>query len=143
MIRFANARRNSLIELEANIIFSYNETVNGKVTRQFQTLQLDLSRITYLVMSWTIVHPINEESALYNLTQEDLQTLDAEFFINIKAIDDTYAQQVHTRTSYKWDKVIWNSKFISAIGIDDQGVSTIDIRKLNSFQILESKSLHK
>lgn len=137
MVRFANARRNPLIELEANIIFSYNETVNGRLTRQFQTLKLELSRITYLVLSWTIVHPIDEESPLYNLTAEDLQTLDAEFFVNIKAIDDTYAQQVHTRTSYKWNKVVWNSKFISAIGVDDEGVSTIDMQKLSSFETLK------
>ena len=134
MFRFVNARRNPLIELEANIIFSYNETVNGKLLRQFQTLKLDVSHITYLVMSWTVVHPINEESPLYNLTQEDLQTLDAEFFINIKAIDDTYAQQVHTRTSYKWNAVEWNAKFISAIGLDEQGVSTIDIGRINNFE---------
>ncbi len=136
MVRFANARRNPLIELEANMIFSYNETVNDKVTRQFQTLKLELSRITYLVMSWTIVHPIDEESPLYNLSSEDLQSLDAEFFVNIKAIDDTYAQQVHTRTSYKWSSVVWNAKFISAIGVDQDGVSTVDIRKLSSFEKL-------
>lgn len=137
MIRFANARRNPLIELEAAIIFSYNETINGKLTRQFQTLKLELSRITYLVMSWTIVHPIDEESPLYNLSPEDLQSLDAEFFVNIKAIDDTYAQQVHTRTSYKWNSVVWNAKFISAIGVDQDEVSTVDIRKLSSFENLK------
>ncbi len=133
MFRFANARRNPLIELEANIIFSYNETVNGKLMRQFQTLKLDLSTITYLVMSWTIVHPINEESPLFNLTKEDLESLDAEFFINIKAIDDTYAQQVHTRTSYKYNDVVWDAKFISAIGQDEKGMNTFDIRMINNY----------
>jgi len=139
MLRFANARRNSLIELEANIVFSYNETVKDKITRQFQTLRLDVNRITYLTMSWTIVHPINEESPLLNLTEEDLKAVDAEFFINIKAIDDTYAQQVHSRTSYKWNNVVWNAKYITAIGIDEQGVSTIDVGKLNAFQQLSDE----
>lgn len=136
MIRFANARRNSLIELEANIIFSYNETVGDKITRQFQTLKLDVARITYLTMSWTIVHPIDEESPLFNLSEEDIKAVDAEFFVNIKAIDDTYAQQVHSRTSFKWNDVVWNAKYITAIGLDEEGVSTLDIRKLNSFQKL-------
>lgn len=134
MFRFANARRNPLIELEANIVFSYNETIDGRLRRQFQTLKLDVSHITYLVMSWTVVHAINEESPLFNLTAEDLKSLDAEFFINIKAIDDTYAQQVHTRTSYKWNDVVWDAKFISAIGIDDDGMSTIDISKIHDYE---------
>lgn len=138
MFRLANGRRNSLIEVEAQIIFSYNEMENGKLSRKFQTLKLDVERISYLSMSWTVVHPINEDSAMTNLTQEDLKAVDAEFFIGIKGIDDTYAQQVHARASYKWNDVIWNARFLSVIGLNEQGINTVDVSKLNHHELIKN-----
>lgn len=136
MFRLANGRRNSLIEVEAQIIFSYNEMENGKLSRKFQTLKLDVERISYLTMSWTVVHPINEESAMTNLTAEDLKAVDAEFFIGIKGIDDTYAQQVHARASYKWNDVIWKARFVSVIGLNEQGINTVDVSNLNHYELI-------
>ena len=128
MFRLANGRRNPLIEVESQLAFSYNEEQDGKVNRRFQVLQLDLSKISYLSMTWTIVHPIDELSPLAKLSKEDLESVDAEFFISMKAIDETYAQQIHQRTSYKWTDVIWNAKFIPAIGISPDGVATVDLQ---------------
>jgi inward rectifier potassium channel len=88
-------------------------------------------------MSWTIVHPIVPESPLYGLTQEDINSVEAEFVTNIKAIDDTYVQQVYTRSSYTWKELIWGAKFESVISKNDQGVTTIDIKKISSFKPAE------
>ena len=136
MFRLANARRNQLIEVEAQLAFSYNEEVNGKIMRRYQELKIDLSRISTLAMTWTIVHPINADSPLSNLSKEDLESIDAEFLISMKAIDDTYAQQVHQRTSYKWNEIVWNAKFISAIGLNSDGVTTIDLSKVNDYELV-------
>ncbi len=136
MFRLANARRNQLIEVEAQLAFSYNEEVNGKIMRRYQELKIDLSRISTLAMTWTIVHPINADSPLSNLSKEDLESIDAEFLISMKAIDDTYAQQVHQRTSYKWNEIVWNAKFISAIGLNSDGVTTIDLSKVSDYELV-------
>ncbi len=134
MFRLANARRNQLIEMEAQIIFSYNEELNQKLVRKYQTLKLEISRISNLAMTWTVVHAIGEESPMYMLSEDDLKSLDAEFIISIKAIDDTYVQQVHQRTSYKWNDLVWNAKFISAIGLNPGGVNTVDMTKIHDFE---------
>lgn len=136
MFRLANARRNQLIEMEAQVIFSYNEELGGKLSRKFQTLKLDISRISNLAMTWTVVHPISEESPMNNLTRDDFKSLDAEFIVSIKAIDDTYAQQIYRRTSYKWYNVAWNAKFISAIGQNADGINTVDISRINDFEMI-------
>lgn len=136
MFRIVNARRNQLIEVDAQIAFSYNEEVNGRLMRRFQLLKLEISHISILAMTWTIVHPIDGESPLFGLSEEDLSSLDAEFIISIKAMDDTYAQQVFNRSSYKWNDLIWNAKFISAIGMSPEGVNTVDLGKINEFEVL-------
>lgn len=137
MFRIINARKNQLIEIEALIMFAYNEEVNGTIARKFQQLKLETEKINLLAMSWTIVHPIVPESPLFGLTQEDLESVDAEFIVSIKAIDDTYVQQVYTRSSYTWKEVKWGVKFDSVISKNEQGITTIDLKKISSFKSAE------
>ncbi len=134
MFRILNERKNQLIEIEAQIMFAYNEEVYGSVVRKFQQLKLETEKINLLAMSWTIVHPIVPESPLFGLTQEDLESVDAEFIVSINAIDDTYVQQVYTRSSYTWKEVKWGVKFESVISKNEQGITTIDLRKISSYQ---------
>lgn len=136
MFRITNARSNQLIEVESQILFSYNEEVDGKLIRRFQRLKLEVEKISFLAMSWTIVHPIDEESPLRDLTKEDFESVDAEFLINIKAIDDTYVQQVYARSSYKWQDLVWNAKFVSVITQANDGRTAIDLRKISSYEII-------
>ena len=132
-----NARNNQLIEVEALVLFAYNEEQNGKLVRRFQRLTLEVEKINFLAMSWTIVHPINQESPIKNLTPEDFKHLDAEFMVSIKAIDDTYVQQIYARTSYKWQEMLWDSKFESILTRNEDGRTAIDLRKLSSYQPVE------
>lgn len=134
MFRIANARRNQLIEVEATVLFSYNETVNGATQRKYANLKLEVAKINFLALSWTIVHPINEESPLRDLTAKDMEVLDAEFMVSMKAIDDTYVQQIFDRNSYHWEELKWNAKFASMIGKADNGATTLDLKKISQLE---------
>lgn len=136
MFRIANARSNHLIEIEAQLIFAYNQEKEGKIIRNFQILDLEISKVSYLSLSWTIVHPIDETSPLSGLSEEDLLALDAEFMINIKAVDDGYSQQVYSRSSYKSDEVVWNARFITAIKQMDTGHTAVDLKMIDAYEII-------
>lgn len=136
MFRIANARRNQLIEVEAQVIFSYNSEEDGKIQRRFQVLELEVSKVSFLTLSWTIVHPITDKSPLLGLTYDDLLNIEAEFIISIKAIDDGYAQQVHSRSSYKAEEVVFNAKFNPSISQLPTGQTAVDLKKISSYAIL-------
>ncbi len=136
MFRIANARNNQLIEVEAQLILSLITDINGKVQRTFHNLELERSRISLLTMSWTIVHPLNENSPLKNFTPEDLVQGDAEFMVMIKAIDDTYAQNVYARSSYRHEEVVWNARFEPIIGQHASGRTFVDLTKLSQYRVL-------
>lgn len=138
MFRITNARRNQLIEVEAKVLFSYNETVNGATQRKYANLPLEIDKINLLALSWTIVHPINEESPLRDLTEKDMEILDAELIINIKAIDDTYVQQIFDRSSYHWEELKWNVKFAPMIGKDENGATTLDLNKISQLENIKN-----
>ena len=136
MFRIANARNNQLIEVEALVLFSYNEEVNGKTLRRFQRLKLEVEKINFLAMSWTIVHPIDDESPLKDLTLADIENLDGEFMVSIKAIDDTYVQQIFARSSYKWQEIVWGAKFHSIISTTEEGQVTLNLKKISSYETM-------
>lgn len=110
MFRIANKRQYELIENECQLAL----TINNKETkkREFHFLSLERDKINFLAFSWTIVHPIDEQSPLHGLSYNDLLEGDAEFIILFKAINDTYSQNVFSRMSYKAKEIKWNSKFI-------------------------------
>ena len=109
MFRVANKKQYELIEAEANINLSINNPETGR--REFFSLKLEINRINFLALSWTIVHPINEESPLFGLSLDALKERDAEIIILLKATNDTYSQTVYSRYSYKSHDFIEKAKF--------------------------------
>jgi len=109
MFRITNKMQYELIECEAMISISYNDPETKK--REFDQLKLEVNRISFLALSWTIVHPIDDNSPIKNWTAKDLLDRDAEFLILIKGINDTFSQTVYSRYSYKAEDVVEKAKF--------------------------------
>jgi inward rectifier potassium channel len=136
MFRLANHRSNQLIELEVNVMLTYNDIVNGKAIRQFVPLELERNRISLLTLSWTVVHPITEDSPLKTMDQEFLRKNEAEFIVMLKAFDDSFSQTVHSRTSYTDEELVWGARFISAISLDENGVNVLALNQIDELEKL-------
>jgi inward rectifier potassium channel len=133
MFRVANTKQNELIEVEASVVLSYNDPTTNK--REFEALSLEVNKINFLPLSWTIVHPIDEKSPVYNVSAEELHKRDAEVIILIKAINDTYSQTVYSRMSYKAHELEENAKFVpvkqEVLSEDKISINLTDIHKYN------------
>ena len=132
MFRLVNHRNSQLIELRTQILFVRFVEENGELVRRFHQLKLERDEVNFLPLSWTVVHPIDEQSPLYNLTEKDLEESDAEILIVLSAIDESFAQMVHTRTSYKSGEIKFGYKFSNLYNEVLPGEPiTIDVRKLS------------
>lgn len=132
MFRVANSKNNPLIECEAQVMLSFIETETN--IRRFIFLELEIKKVSSLALSWTIVHPITNESPLYNMREKDLADIDAEFIFLFKAFDETYSQTVHTRFSYTNRELIWGAKFVPMFHRSDNGEQTIlQIDKIGAY----------
>lgn len=136
--RIVNRRPNVLNELKVNVILMTINTSSGKPTREFLTLPLERETIYFLPLSWTLVHPIDDTSPFFNKTAEDLATLRAEVLVVVKAFDETFAQNVIARYSYRFDEIRWNAKFNPTFGIDAQGEMVLTVDRVGEFAQLES-----
>lgn len=132
MLQVANPKMNELIEIEAMMIVSMFDKKQNK--RIYSTVSLERDKIMFLTFSWTIVHPIDENSPLVGLKEEDMPEADPEFMVIIKAFDETRSQHIFWRTSYKYHEIVWGAKFLPlSLTINKKGESLYDISKLGSY----------
>lgn len=138
MFRIANAGKDQLIECEAQLMVSFIANENGKDVRKFLQLKLERDKIASMALSWTIVHPLDDDSPMQSYTPQDLADADAEFIFMFKAFDDTYAQSIHCRFSYKHDEIRWGAKFSPMFHRSDDGASTVlEFDKISDMQPAE------
>ena len=134
MFRIVNQRSNEIVELDAKVILSLRREGGGSLDRDFVALSLEREHVVFFPLSWTVVHPIDEKSPLFNLTIEDLKGRDAEFLVLLNGFDETFSQNVHTRTSYRADELIWGARFRSIFNPPrEDGSLSVDIRKLHLY----------
>jgi inward rectifier potassium channel len=139
MVRLAPYKNTSaLTDAEAKITLALIVEENGKSSNQFFNLNLETAKINALALSWTLVHPINDESPLFNFTEQDFAKAKGEILIYIKAFDDTFSNSVITRTSYTFDEVAYGYKFTPMYNRDNTGQTTVlHLKKLNDFSKVE------
>jgi len=137
MFRLANLRRNMLIDLEVEIIFSFNETIDGKMIRRFYPLEVERSKVSLLTLNWTVVHPLDDNSPLKDMTQEDLQKTEAGFSVLLRAFDDTFSQTVHSRTAYQYNDIVWGAKFKPVFDRDEDGRIVLNLSKINDHEFVD------
>ncbi len=138
--RIANQRVNQLLEVEVQVLIARNVSTNGKLQRSFLPLKLETNKINFFPLPWTIVHPIDEDSPIYNIGEKEMNESQAEFIILVKAFDDTFSQNVFRRYSYKYDEIAWGYKFNIIFKPDADGVINLQI---NRFHEIEKVELNK
>jgi inward rectifier potassium channel len=129
MFRITNARSNQLMELEAKVLFT---RLRGK-NREYTQLKLERTKVVFFPLSWTIVHPIDETSPMFAMTHDDLVDSETEFLILLSGIDETFAQTVHARSSYKAEEIVYGKKFANMFNpVGSDGTISIDVSLLSA-----------
>ncbi len=130
-LRIANARSNELIQVKAQVLLSRLRP-DGSGNREFLPLKLERDSVAFFPLSWTIVHPIDEESPLWGFEGDDLAAWDAEFLVLLSAVDETFSQTVHARSSYKHHEVVCGARFASLFNSPrPDGTLSIDVSRLH------------
>lgn len=137
MFRLANKRRNVLLELEIEIIFSFNDHVDGKTIRRFYQLEVERKFVSLLSLNWTVVHPLDENSPIKDMKQEDMIREEAGFAVLLRAFDDTFSQTVHSRTFYTAEDMKWGAKFKPVFDRDPDGRIVLDLSKISDHELVE------
>jgi inward rectifier potassium channel len=129
--RVVNRRRNNIIDLEARVLLMVVEACDGKPERKYLKLNLERPSVLFFPLTWTVVHPITEDSPLLGKTAEDLERQQAEVLIMMKGHDESFGQSVHARFSYRYDEFIWGARFATAFEVEKNGDLRIEVDKVS------------
>ncbi len=135
MFRLVNERRTELVQLEIRVLFARFIDQGGRRVRRFDELALERQRIVFFPLAWTIVHPITPDSPIAGLDAAALNALEAEFLVLLSGIDETNAQLVYARTSYRPDEIVAGVKFANLFNpTRPNGTLSIDISRLDEVE---------
>ena len=137
MLRVATYKNNHLTDVHAQLTLALHEKENDKTVTRFYQLKLEVSNVNSLALSWTLVHPLNEESPLHNFTKEDVVEKKMEVIVNIKAFDDHFSNTVQQRTSYTYQQLIYGAKFLPMFQKAPDGEYTLmELDKINAHELV-------
>ncbi len=133
--RVANARLNIISSANARLwMLISGKTAENTNFRRFEELKLIRSENPTFVLSWTILHTIDEASPLYGLTADDLTVADAFFVLTVTGQDETSAQTVQARETYQSNELSWNHRYADVLSVLDDGTTVLDYDR---FHVIE------
>ncbi len=135
MFRFASYKQNhNLTDVSVKVTLGMQEMENKKPTYKFYTLALERERADNLPMNFTVVHPIDENSPINHMNFDDMKNADLELYVLVRGFDDVYSNVVLQRTSYVFDEIKFNVKFVPMYRESaDKNTTIVELNKLNDY----------
>ena len=125
--RVGNARGNDIVEASMRAVALVDEvTPEGHTIRRLHDLRLRRDMTPLFAVSWSIYHPIDEESPLYGLTAESIEEHLQVIIATMTGYDATYAQTTHARNIYYAEDVRFDVRFADVISQLDDGRVMVD-----------------
>ncbi|XP_013916030.1 PREDICTED: ATP-sensitive inward rectifier potassium channel 12 [Thamnophis sirtalis] len=116
MWRVGNLRKSHIVEAHVRA-----QLLKPRITEEGEYIPLDqididvgfdkgLDRI-FLVSPLTILHEINEESPLFGISRQDLETDDFEIVVILEGMVEATAMTTQARSSYLSTEILWGHRF--------------------------------
>lgn len=132
MFRTANRRRNQILEATLKVYLLRDEvSLEGQRMRHFYEIPLVRNETPQFSLGWTVMHPIDEASPLWNETAESLEQQRSTIVISLSGLDETVMQPLHARHVYAVRDIRWNHRFVDIIYDTKNGDRYIDYRYFN------------
>ena len=132
MFRCANQRLNQILEAQIVVTVLRDEVSNeGRTLRRFHDLKLVRQRTPVFVLTWTVMHPIDEASPLHGLTAQELIDEELEIIVVLSGVDETFAQSIQARHSYLAEEILWDHTFVDIVLQLEDGRPAIDYSRFH------------
>lgn len=138
MVRVASRRLHSISEVKGRI--SYLRTfhlADGGTFRRFYDLPLIRSENPVLTLSWTLIHPIDEASPLFDLTAERLVQEAPRLIVSISGFDEAISSIINDRHSYGPEDVRIGHVFAHILADMPDGAISVDLTRIHDTEPVE------
>jgi inward rectifier potassium channel len=140
--RAANQRGNQVLDASVRVSLArQTRSTEGIVMRRFDELKLTRARTSLFALSWTIMHPIDEESPLYGADSTMLYDDQMEIVALISGTDETLADVIYARHAYGPDDLVWGHRFVDVLSMTPQGMRMVDLTKFHDTEPISFTSV--
>ena len=135
VIRVANERLNMISSATARLWLSIQQATKENVQfRRFLELKLVRSENPIFALSWTLLHVIDEASPLFGLGEAELAASDAFMIVSVIGYDETAAQEVQSRHTYKVSDIRWNHRYVDILETTESGNPLLNYARLHDVE---------
>jgi len=132
MLRVANERRKTILEARIQAYLAIDErTVEGHRMRRLHPLTLSRERSPLFLLTWTVMHPIDQHSPLHGRTPRELAASGADIVVSFSGIDETLERPIHAHHNYPISRVLFGQAFVDMMQEADGEGQSFDIANFN------------
>jgi inward rectifier potassium channel len=132
MVRVASRRLHAINEVRGRI--SYLRTFHlpgGGTFRRFFDLKLVRNENPVLSLSWTLIHPIDEESPLFGMDEARLNEAAPRLLVSINGFDEAISSPINDRRSYRPENIRIGHVFVHILEDMPDGAIQIDLTRIH------------
>jgi inward rectifier potassium channel len=135
MIRVANERLNPIVNPSAKMWLSITvTTAEGAEFRRFMEMSLLRAQSPLFVLSWTIIHDIDEKSPIFGMDNAALEAAQATVLVSIEGHDETSAQSVRARKTYTFSDIVFGERYVDVLEPSDDDRVRLNYTKFHMTQ---------
>jgi inward rectifier potassium channel len=132
MVRVASRRLHAINEVRGRI--SYLRTFHlpdGGTFRRFYDLKLVRSENPVLSLSWTLIHPIDADSPLHDMSAERLRDEAPRLLVSINGFDEAISSAINDRRNYSPADIRVGHVFVHILQDMEDGAIQIDLTRIH------------
>ncbi len=133
MFKMVNLRNNVLLNTKVTTLFVIDKGIGEEeFNKDYFSLPLETDTVNFFPLTWTLVHKIDKNSPLFNVSFEELKKRNSEVIVMVETFDETFGQMVIQKHSYAQEQLITGKKFDRNFRMDKNGQLVLHIDELNN-----------
>ncbi|CAK6692980.1 Inward rectifier potassium channel Kirbac3.1 [Synechococcus sp. CBW1107] len=139
MFRVANERRKTILDAKIRTYLAIDErTSEGHRMRRLHPMTLNRDCAPLFLLTWTVMHAIDQHSPLHRLTPQELTASQADIVISFSGIDETLERPIHAHHNYPIAQVLFGERFVDMMEEQDGEGQSFDFANFNRTSICPS-----
>lgn len=136
MFRLGNGRENSIVDAKISVVtLKETKTSEGHTMQRFVDVKLERDQSPFFLLTWSVMHKIDETSPFYGFTKEDFKKNNVSLYVSLIGYDEIYSQTIHAGFRYKPSEIQFSKKFVDVIEILPDGGRKIDFTKFHDVEV--------
>jgi inward rectifier potassium channel len=132
MFKIVNRRNEILLNTSTRVLLTLDKNSNtNQYQKNYYTLKLQIDKINFFPLTWTLVHIVDSNSPLNGVSLKDLSDRNAEMIVVVESFDQTHQQVIIEKHSYGANDWIENVKFKRNFNTNKNGEIVLRVDELD------------